>query len=403
VPTLIRSLRTKLLVIVALIAVIIIGWLIFAKDQPGTTSSGDLPNTPSASLDGLVYVVRQSATKTVEPHLLNLSTSSASTISPTPLGPFSDAFPQSADIKGQKVLFTVDNQLFLSQDGGRTYSHVYGDAGSGNVIVSAKLSQDATRIALSEYMPGVDGNSVKAMDLTGQNQTQLFTTPSSGTAIIGWNDDSVVYRLDYASCDSAPLVCGRYDTNGIVKHNLATGADDAVVPANKYIMYSSDMKVSDDMTHLAFVGGAIKKIPQSNGETGYTSKAPYAVIDYNLSTMKSSTLATIQPQPGDDKKPVDHYVTAGFFYKSNQVYYSADKNIYAASNTTHPLYSADSIVRRLLLADNTQLIFTQEDETNGSNTYARIYNLQTKDSRKLLDQTTMVNQTSMLISSVTTK
>ena len=402
-PTIKRPLRTKFLIIIAVIVVITIGWLIFARGQQATTASGALPNTPSASLDGLVFVVRQNASKTVEPKLLNLATATLTTTSAPALGPFTDAFAQRADIKGQKVLFSIDDQLFLSQDGGRTYAYVYGDEGSGHAIASAKLSQDGSRIAFSEYVPGVDGNSVQSMDLSGQNQTQLFTTPSSGTNIIGWNDTSLIYRLSYASCDSVPVVCGRYNLNGIVKHNLATGADDAIVPVNKYIMYSSDMKVSDDMTHLAFVGGSIKKLPQSDGETGYTSKAPYTVVDYNLSTMKSSTVATIQPQAGDDKKAIDHYVTASFFYKSNSVYYSADKNIYAASDTKRPLYAADGNIRSLLLANNKQLIFTQEDKANNSNTYARIYNLQTKDSRKLLDQTTTVNQTSILIDSVTTK
>lgn len=238
----------------------------------------------------------------------------------------------STDIHGNTVVFSTADSIFVSTDGGTSYKEIM-QLSAGEQVTSVKLSSDGQKIAYG-LLPDVAGkNSVRSIDLNGENVADLFISESAGVFILGFDAEKIIYSTGCYNCDgNKPDPQLRNLSNNEVTDLLPDVADNLMWQA----------AVSDDLTKLVYAYGS--DVPLNLGPP----QAPHTIAVLDIASQESTELATIgeagETNPNGTDKSRNTIV--GFLAGTSTPYYTDDTQLYSAENDTPSLLyeSEDPII-----------------------------------------------------------
>jgi hypothetical protein len=285
-----------------------------------------------------------------------------------------EAYP-TATVHGQNVAFGYDGKLYVSTDGGTTFSNVF-HTKAGQYITSVKLSEDGTKLAVAIFVDAGDKskNFVETMDLTGESASDLFTAKTHNVHLLQWNDDQVVYAGGCNQCDGPTNTPYVYDTKSKKTTELLSSISKATL--------DNTMVASEDGSKLIYFYG-----DNPAEELGSTPTAPQTVAVLDISSNKSTTIATVGK--AEEKAPngtnLVRNTLVGFVAGTTTPYYSDAKKLYIYDDgAAHLHYQAAQTIRNVLFVSEENVIASYAKEGFSDFTLAN-YNTADKKTTTILE------------------
>ncbi len=261
------------------------------------------------------------------------------------------------DSFGANVAFSTTNSIYVSTDGGRNYTAVYVGEG-GAQITSLKFSSEGKNLAFGLLPSLGKKNTVKAMDLSGKDLKDLFTSEMAGVFINAYSTgkQKIIYREGCYNCSVPP--------GDLLLRDLKTNGVTTILQVDPNKMGSPE--VSNDLSKVIYItlapikvnilNVADKKTTQITGPSSYKSllvgfkvdgTTPYYVVDNQLYVVK-------------DGKPTLVFKASDLMLK---VVYVSDTDVIVGTGKDTSDYSLSNFnigtqkIVKIFQGDNNTLIF----------------------------------------------
>lgn len=341
-----------LLIIILLAAGSYAAWYFFLREKPvqQAVSSDELTGTQTVELNHVPETVAY-AYKDVgdNPYTLFWRPASGGDRSQVEILNRSEV-PTRADAYGAHVVFVADEKVYASTDYGKSYQSIF-EAEAGAVVTDVKLSSDGNRVAIGYNPDGKDKNTVKSINLDGQDAKDIFTADKGSVDVLGWTDDRIVYTENCFECDgSSPTPYERNIQNNKVSA-LLEGVNLTEIAA---------MQTSEDVSKFLYVQGA-----NLSEETSVVS--PYTVKLITLDSSETTELATVgsadEKNPNGTAKVRD--IKVGFLAGSIIPYYVDGNTLYTVSGTEpNAFYKSDKDIQFVPFASEKHVITGAGDSSS---------------------------------------
>lgn len=232
-----------------------------------------------------------------------------------------------SDVYGNNVVFQSNKGIFVSTDSGQSYNQVM-QLNAEEQITSIKFANDGSKIVFG-HLPDVNGkNTVKSMDLDGQNVTDLFTSEEPGIYILGYlvGEKKIIFNRGCYNCDG--------NLTDPYLRNLASNEETRLItPESGQVMFKA--VPSYDLNKVVYVYGGE---PVSDDPFALPL-TPYTIAVLDVASGESTTITTVgetnETNPNGTPKSRDTLV--GFLAGSNTVYYTDESQLFTFQSNTPTL------------------------------------------------------------------
>ncbi len=376
----------KKLVLILLILLIVIGlgaWAISVRHKSSTKTTGQAQITsPATQLqtaqpDIIAYAFRA---KDSDPYTIYWRPASGGdrTTALTLTG--ANNSPSYSDVRGQKVVFDANDGIYVSQDAGKTYKNVYrldpAKESQNQAITSLHFSNDGQKIVFA-FLPGISNgqskNTVKVMDLDGQNATDLFSSDRAGVFVLNYDPTKkiIVYQTGCYFCDGGPGFPHLRD--------LKTNQDKELFGVNSETNVFNTVAVNPDgQKILYYVGVNDSALASEVAGLGWQGGPPYKIKQLDIGSSQTTDLASVGTlhEKATDGKFRLYTIQLGYTI-DNQPFYSADKQlfVYKGSAFSKVLEGNSNIFAVPFVSATKVIVETGEDKNNTFSTLLTNYDV----------------------------
>lgn len=274
-----------------------------------------------------------------------------------------DEYAYTSDVHDTTIAYNTDGGIFVSTDGGNSFSNIYElkktSSVTGEQISSLKINQEGTKIVAGIVEEAGGKNKVTSMDLNGDNQSLLFESEKSGVFIDAWSEKSnkIAYSEGCINCDGnlvSPVIRD-------LSTNKTTKLSEKAQPGTM-----TTVEGNADLSQIVIVYGKVDTSPVDG--IGINIVAPYTISKVDTTTGKEAAVATIgaigEKNPNGTVR--SRTVLAGYLYKTNDVFYTNDKELYITSGETKSLVlTAENKIIEAPFISKESVIYSYGDPSTG--------------------------------------
>lgn len=363
----------KKAIIIAIVTLIVLGagasaYFMLSKES-STTDSSKAADTPAAQekpavatyeADKVTYAYK---TSQANPYTMYYRPAAGGERKEATKLP-AEAYPGSPDIVGQTAAFvSTDNKVYVSTDGGVTYSVKY-QPDATEVITELKISSDQNRIAFSTNpTEGEDSSgTIYSVNTSGKDKQTVFKSTSGKALFVlaySASDNKLAYSEGCYGCDGPRTAYRMYDIKAKTSKDILPGVDIQSVQYNATF--------SDDLSSMVYVQSTIDEKIKVEGLPGYYDAAPYMVKTLDIKTLKATTIETIGKKSEKNANGTDRYrqFYIGFLAGTNTAYYAEGKTLNIVDADKPKLhYTFDATVTGVHYVSQKTVIASTEKTTN---------------------------------------
>ncbi len=377
--------KKKLVVIVLLLLILIAGaaggWYVFLRDKPASTTEPSVTQTETTNETAQTYLPDTIAyayrAKDNDPLVVYWRPAAGGerTVAQELTR---DSYVTESDVLGTNVAFVTDDaKVYASSDAGKTYKQVF-EGEAGDQVTSIKLSGSGNRIAVAVLPDNPKAkNTVKSMDLEGNDSKDLFSSSSQGIFILGWNEDKnqMIYNKGCYACDGSS-----YDP---YIHDLDK---DKATQLIKDIERASlwRVEISENLEKIVYAYGTGPTQDQEG--IGGSPAAPHTVAVLDIESGKSTEVGEVGKANEKNTNGTAKYrnTLVGFLAGTTNPYFTDEGQLLTAGDEepTAAYESKNDILSVIYGSDSSLIVTTGDSESD----YLLInYTLETEKALTILE------------------